>query len=104
MFHIKQDRKIISYNKAWHFLVLPKDMKHCLVVLIENTGPEIDTYSCNLIVYGCSYILSAIPRCGARRGKRKCVLMAQGAMRWGLLHCASNSGASVPQPLSVLGA
>ena len=26
--------------------------------------------------------------------------MAQGAMRWGLLHCASNSGASVPQPLS----
>ena len=43
-----------------HYLVLPKDMKHCLVVLIENAGPEIDTYSCNLIVYGCSYILSAI--------------------------------------------
>jgi hypothetical protein len=32
------------------------------------------------------------------------VLMAQGAMRWGLLHCACNSGASVPQPLSDLGA
>ena len=41
---------------------------------------------------------------GKQRGKRKCVLMAQGAMRWGLLHCASNSGASVPQPLSDLSA
>ena len=36
--------------------------------------------------------------------KQKCVLMTQGAMRWGLLHRACNSRASVPQPLSVLGA
>ena len=58
MFSIySKTEKIISYNRDWHFLVMPKDMKHCIVVLIENRDGD-----CNLIVYVCSYILSAITR------------------------------------------